>query len=305
MTKEAANKKKRGLTIAQRRSVAGRLFVLPWFIGIVLFFIIPFIQGILFSVSNIKITNSGVKLTFIGLDNYINVVMTDKDFAVQLATQLKDLLPNLAVIILFSLFVAMILSSKFRGRTVARAIFFLPVIISSGVVIFILQDNVMAAQSMTTAREATYLFKAPDFTKILNSLGLPQTVTDMFNWVSNNLLSLTWKCGVQILLLLAAVNNIPRSSYEVAEIEGATAWEKFWKITFPMVSPTLLVVIIYTVIDSFTDYNNTVMRQISDKMQKGAYSESTALAYFYFLCILIIVGIITFLISRYVYYVTD
>lgn len=304
MNQEAAKNKKKGLTIAGRKAIAGRLFILPWFIGVVCFFVIPFVQGIIFSLCKVTITKNGLSLAFTGISNYVDALF-NPDITTQFVNQIEYILPKLAVIILFSLLVAMILSSNFRGRTVARAIFFLPVIISSGVVIFILKTNIMAGVDMTTAKQANYLFRTPDFTQILNSLGLPQTVTNTFDWVSTNLTSLTWKCGVQILLLLAAVNNIPKSSYEVAEIEGATEWEKFWKITFPLVSPTLLVAVIYTVIDSFTDYDNDVMRQIVKQMKDNSYGVSTALAYFYFFCILLIVGIITFIISRYVYYVED
>ena len=110
---------------------------------------------------------------------------------------------------------------------------------------------------------------------------------------------------MQIVLLLAAVNHIAPSSYEAADIEGATAWEKLWKITFPMISPTILVVIIYSIIDSFTDYGNTIMRSITTYFQAGNYGYSNAISLIYFVAILLIVGIVNLIVSRFVFYSTD
>ncbi|MCQ2450244.1 MAG: ABC transporter permease subunit, partial [Clostridia bacterium] len=207
------------------------------------------------------------------------------------------------IIVFFSLFVALILRGKYKGRTVARAVFFLPVIISSGVVITALQENIMGTG--ISGNETTYLFQATTFETLLKGIGLPDKLMITFTDIINQLFDLSWKSGVQILLLLAAVNNIPKSSYEVAEIEGATEWEKFWKITFPMVSPTILVTVIYTVIDSFTDYSNQVMRLIQEKLNFGYYEYSSTMALVYFACVLIIIGIVGGLISRKVYYQAD
>lgn len=149
------------------------------------------------------------------------------------------------------------------------------------------------------------MFEAPSFEDTLSNLGLPQKVLEVFTNIVNQLFDLMWKSGVQILLMLAAVNNIPQSSYEVADIEGATEWEKFWKITFPMVSPTLLVAVIYSIIDSFTDYGNSVMRMISEKMSQGYYEYSSTLAFVYFACVLIIIGLVGLVLSRRVFYASE
>lgn len=297
-------KKKSGMTITQKRAFAGYFFILPWFLGLVYFFLIPFIQGIVYTFNKISMDGSKVVLTFNGITNYVNA-FTDTEFVQKLTNALVSMVPQVLIIVFFSLFVAIILREKFKGRTFARAIFFLPVIISSGVVITILQDNIFGGNASTVVKEASYLFKAPNFNETLSNLGLPAFILDKFEWIVNELFNLTWKSGVQILLLLAAVNNIPKSSYEVADIEGATEWEKFWKITFPMVSPTLLVAVIYTIVDSFTDYGNKVMRMVSDKMMGGFYEYSVTLAYIYFVCVLVIIAIVGYFMSRHTFYMSD
>lgn len=307
MKQDIVRKTKRsGLTNADRKAIAGRLFILPWFIGLVIFFIIPFVQSLIFTFNKIGISSKGITLKFVGFYNYIYAFTTDTDFVTSLKSSLQAIVPNVLIIVFFSLFVAMILRSDFKGKTFARAIFFLPVIISSGVVVAILKENIMAGSSAETVNQASYLFQVPSFAVVLDRLGLPSQITGGITTMINQLFDLTWKSGVQILLLLAAVNNIPKSSYEVADIEGATEWEKFWKITFPMASPTLLVAVIYTAIDYFTDYGNAVMRYVTKLLSsQGAYEYSSTLAFIYFICVFAIIGIIGFIISRYVFYMSD
>ena len=292
----------RGMTFAARRAIAGRLFLLPWIIGFVYFFLVPFIQGIVYTLNKLSFTANGVVLDFVGFANYKKLI-SDLDFLKVLANVLVEMFPRVIIIVFFSLFVALILRGEYRGRTLARAVFFLPVIISSGVVITVLQENVMGTN--LSGKESAYLFQAASFETLLSGIGLSDQMLAAFTDIINRLFDLSWKSGVQILLLLAAVNNIPRSHYEAAVIEGATEWEKFWKITFPTVSPTLLVTVIYTVIDSFTDYSNSVMRMIEEKLGLGYYEYSSTMAFVYFLCVLAIIGVVGGLISRKVFYQSE
>lgn len=297
-----AIQKRRGLTFAGKRAMTGRLFLLPWIIGVVYFFLIPFVQGIVYTLNKLTFSQDGVVLKFVGAANF-KKLFSDLSFTVVLRDSLVGMFPRVLIIVFFSLFVALILRGEFKGRTLSRAIFFLPVIISSGVVITVLQENIMG--SNLSGHESTYLFQATSFDTLLRGIGLPDKLMATFTDIINQLFDLSWKSGVQILLLLAAVNNIPKSSYEAADIEGATEWEKFWKITFPMVSPTILVAVIYTIIDSFTDYSNSVMRLIQDQLKLGYYEYSSTMAFVYFVCVLVIIGIVGGLISRKVYYQVD
>ena len=291
-----------GLSFAGKRAMTGRLYILPWFIGFICFFLIPCIEGVVYTVNKLSFGENGVNLSFVGTANY-KKLFSDLDFLKVLSSSLAGMFPRVLIIVFFSLFVALILRGEYKGRTLARAIFFLPVIISSGVVITVLQENIMG--SGISGNETTYLFKATSFETLLEGIGLPDKLMKSFTEIINQLFDLSWKSGVQILLLLAAVNNIPRSSYEAADMEGATEWEKFWKITFPTVSPTILVTVIYTVIDSFTDYSNSVMRLIEEQLNLGYYEYSSTMALVYFVCVLVIIGIVGGLISRKVYYQVD
>ena len=291
-----------GLSFAGKRAMTGRLYILPWFIGFICFFLIPFIEGVVYTLNKLAFGENGVNLSFVGTANY-KKLFSDLDFLKVLSSSLAGMFPRVLIIVFFSLFVALILRGEYKGRTLARAIFFLPVIISSGVVITVLQENIMG--SGISGNETTYLFKATSFETLLEGIGLPDKLMKSFTDIINQLFDLSWKSGVQILLLLAAVNNIPRSSYEAADMEGATEWEKFWKITFPTVSPTILVTVIYKVIDSFTDYSNSVMRLIEEQLNLGYYEYSSTMALVYFVCVLVIIGIVGGLISRKVYYQVD
>jgi len=157
-------------------------------------------------------------------------------------------------------------------------------------VITVLTENVMSAPG-ADASQVTHMFRAPSFVDIFSRFGVPDRLLIFLEDLITNLFSLTWKSGVQILLLLAALNNIPKSSYEVAVIEGATEWEKLWKVTLPLVSPTMLVAVLYTIINSFTDYDNQVMRSITALFQRQEYAYASTIGIIYFAIVLVFIGV--------------
>ena len=293
--------KRKGIEAIKRRY--GIAFVAPWVFGVIVFVAVPIITTVLYSLSIVTVGSSGPEMKFVGFSNYYRLLFKNTVYVDRLAASLSSVFTSLPIIVSLSLILAIILNQNFKGRMIMRSIFFLPVIISSGVVITVLQENIMG--SGISGNETTYLFKATSFETLLEGIGLPDKLMKSFTEIINQLFDLSWKSGVQILLLLAAVNNIPRSSYEAADMEGATEWEKFWKITFPTVSPTILVTVIYTVIDSFTDYSNSVMRLIEEQLNLGYYEYSSTMALVYFVCVLVIIGIVGGLISRKVYYQVD
>jgi ABC-type sugar transport system permease subunit len=280
----------RAKSAAQRRKArAGVLFLIPWMVGTLFFFIIPFLTGFAYSVSNIRVTNQGFVLKYIGLKYFIRFFTEDGVFIRNLTESVVGILPKAFFILSFSILIATILKQKFVGRTLLRAIFFFPVVISAGVVIVILKEQVMTTGTEISNMAPSYIFQAPSMTELFLKLGLPQSILDKLTPLINQMFDLTWKSGVQILLMLAAINHIPSSSYEAADIEGATEWERFWKITFPMITPTLIVAAIYTIVDSFTDYSNPIIRMISNYYSQGQYTESSAVGISYFFGIFIVV----------------
>lgn len=307
-TGTGAARGKRRMTLSTKRSIWGYAFISPWIVGILVFFLWPMCQTVIYSFSKISVSTNGTGFvtTFVGWKNFLYFFTQETNFFPYLSSAVIGIIPQVILILCFSMFIAVILKQKFIGRTVARAVFFFPVIIASGVVITILKEQVMMSGStVTNAEQQVYLFKAPDMLDAFTALGLPSQLLTLLTNVLNQMFDLTWKSGVQILLLLAAVNNIPSSFYEVAVIEGATAWEKFWKITFPTVAPTLLVAVIYTIIDSFTDYGNKMMGMLRDYYTKGVYEYSSTIGLLYFVCILAIIGLVNLIASRAISYEAD
>ena len=294
-------KTKKHLSLKAQNAKWAWVFLTPWLIGIIVFFVWPMAQSVIYSFSRLSITASGFQLDWVGTDNYSYLFTKDTFFLPNLTQALGEVVPSVLMITAFSLFIAVILKEKFFGRSAARTVFFFPVMIASGVIITILKEQVMMSVS-TSDDTATYLFQAPDLVNTFAAFGLPEFVLTSITDIVNGFFDLTWKSGVQMLLLLSAINNIPQSFYEAAILDGAGAWVKFWKITFPAITPSLLVVIIYTVIDSFLDYDNLVMSMIRDYYQNNNYTYSATIGVIYFVCILAFVGLVSLVMRKLVVY---
>ena len=294
-------KTKKHLSLKDQHAKWAWVFLAPWLIGILVFFVWPMAQSVIYSVSRLTITANGFQLDWVGLDNYIYLLTKDTFFPQNLTQALGEVIPSVLMITAFSLFIAVILKEKFIGRSAARTVFFFPVMIASGVIITILKNQVMMSVS-TSNDTAAYLFQAPDLVKTFAAFGLPDFVLTSITDIVNGFFDLTWKSGVQMLLLLSAINNIPQSFYEAAVLDGAGAWVKFWKITFPAITPSLLVVIIYTIIDSFLDYDNLVMEMIRNYYQNNNYTYSATIGVIYFVCILAFVGLVSLVMRKLVVY---
>ncbi len=295
------NKSKKHLSLKSQHAKWAWVFLAPWLIGIVIFFVWPMAQAVIYSFSRLTVTASGFQLDWVALDNYSYLFTKDTFFLPNLTQALGEVVPSVLMITAFSLFIAVILKENFFGRSAARTVFFFPVMIASGVIITILKEQVMMSVS-TSDNTAAYLFQAPDLVNTFAAFGLPDFVLTSITDIVNGFFDLTWKSGVQMLLLLSAINNIPQSFYEAAVLDGADAWVKFWKITFPAITPSLLVVIIYTVIDSFLDYDNLVMSMIRNYYQNNNYTYSATIGVIYFVCILALVGLVSLVMRKLVVY---
>ena len=293
-----ANRRK---SIESNQLRAAWLFLLPWLIGVVYFFIIPFAKTFLYSFNTVGVSRktTGLEYAFVGLRNFNYILFQDASFNHVVVDAVSSLLYTVPVILLFSLFVALLLNQKFRGRIFMRALFFLPVIIASGVVIHIFKENVFASASSTAN---TAIFQTNAVQEILVQIGLPNSVISMLTGVSSRVFDLTWKSGIQILLFISALQSIPPSYYEAAAIEGSDSWNAFWKITFPVLSPTSFLVAIYTIIDSFTDVDNPVMVQMLQRIDDLKYGIAAASSILYFLVVLVVIGLVSLLFSRRVFY---
>lgn len=291
-------------SLESQRSRWGWVFLAPWIVGIAVFFVWPMIQTGIYSFSKLVVGADGFEAIPVGFANYLHFFTEDTYFLSNLLTSIWETIPSTLLIITFSTMIALVLRTEFPMRGLARAVFFLPVIIASGPVISILENQVMMNGATAGAADVatSYLFQAPDLTLVFADLGVPEQILESITTIINEIFDLMWKSGVQILLMLAALNTIPTSFYEVAMMEGATAWEKFWKITLPTISPTLVVVIIYTLIDGFTDYDNLIIKTINDYYTNNNYAYSATVGMIYCICVLAVVGLVSWIMSRVAFY---
>lgn len=289
------------LTNAKRNSLIGFSFTIPWVIGFIFLFLIPLIKTVLYSFSSISIGKSGFELSFVGVRNYRVTFSEDPNNLRMVLTSIGNVVVTVIVVVVFSLFLAILLNQDFRGRSLARVIFALPIIIASGVVIVLLKENVLQ-QNMGSSDTAATLFQGNGLLDFLKLMGLPDNIVGMFENILNNIFDMVWRSGMQIILFLSALQSIPSSSYEAAKIEGATAWESFWFVTFPMISPFLLVNIVYTIIDTFTDSTNTVMSKIFSLVSGVEYEKAAAFSIVYFILVLLVVGLVYIIMNKRISY---
>ena len=303
------DKNKSKLSWKQKQTLWGYLFALPFIIGFILFFLYPFIQSIIFSLTKISIKKGGYILESVGLKNYNYALFVHVDFLKKMYETFSKLLTRIPIIIMFSFFAAHLLNQKFKGRFLARLIFFLPIAFGSGIILQLQASDYMQQlyQPGTTVGGAEAISGSlldPGIVKsLILELKLPQQILNYFIGAVDQITDIIRSSGIQILIFLAGFQSIPSSLYEVAKIEGGSAWENFWKITFPLVSPLILVNIIYTIIDSFIAYDNQMMELIKNTMFGGrGFGAGSAMAWFYFSMISILLIIVYSIISRFIIY---
>nr|WP_240633144.1 sugar ABC transporter permease [Paenibacillus montanisoli] len=295
----------RRLTLSQKRAFLGVAFIMPWLLGFVFLFATPLVQSLHFSFSELKVAPGGYSLDFIGLKNFTDALSVDPNYNRILTESLTEMAWNVPMILFFSLFTAAMLNSKFRGRPLARAVFFLPVILASGAVaaaqssgLIQLTGSSEVAQELGLAQNG---FDPLSLVFMLSDAGMPVWFIDYIIDAVLRIYEIISSSGVQILIFLAALQSVPVTMYEVAKMEGATPYETFWKITFPMVSPLILTNIIYTIIDSFTESQLT--RTIyTTAFQSQNFGLSAAMSWIYTIVISVILIVVGILVSRKVFY---
>ena len=275
-------RKKRG--VEALKSFYGRMFVLPWVIGLLLFFVVPLASSIYYSFCNVSIIEGGVKTTFVGLTHYKYAINEDPDYMNHLSTALSGFAVQLPIILALSLILAIILNQKFHGRMVARAIFFLPVIIATGVIISYLVKAGMVLGDTSGDAAAAYS-NMINFDQILGNLGLPEEINELISGYISSVFNLLWSCGVQIILFISGLQSIPDQLYEVAKVEGCSKWEEFWYITFPMLGQNILLVMVYTMIELITAKKNVMSAAYDLMSTQTVYDRSSAMLWMYFVIV--------------------
>ena len=305
--KEPKAPRAKGLRIPyeRRKALYGYGFLSIWIIGTLYFFISPLLVSLQYSFNETEVKEGYMAMTPVGIQNYIDAFRKDTDYTEALLAVLKDTLWRTPLIIIFAIFVAVILNQKFKGRTFARAVFFLPVIIATGPVITIINGDMDTSGYSGGAEQFSTMFETDMAGALLNFLGvynISDTVTEIISLMTTDIFNLVWSTGIQIIIFLAALQGIPASAKEAASIEGATAWEFFWKITLPYISPMIVVNLVYTIVDSFITPDNAVMTLVLQQASSWNHGYSAAMAWAYFLIVILALGIVLPIINKFVFY---
>ncbi len=299
-------KKKVGLT--DRRALYGYIFILPFILGFIFFMIKPLGQSLKMALSDVTISNKGFELNWNSLGNIKRAFLVDAEFNRMLVESIGQMVYRSLATIVFSFFVALLLNQKFKGRTLARSIFFFAVILSSGVLVGLEMNNSLMTQLKDTIEEAG---NANSVTQVLEKIlvgesasvnGVSGKVFKKVFEIIDSIYDIAMASGIQIIIFLSGLQNISPSMYEAAQMEGCTAWESLWKITVPMVSPLMLVCWIYTIVDFFMKSDNQIMTKINEQMvMQLNYGFSSAMAWIYFVVCMLLIGISSLIISKAVY----
>ncbi len=293
--------KRSTLNMVQKHNLKGFYFVAPWMIGVLVFFCIPMVEAFYYIFNDVILNADGVEMRPMGFTIIEDVLINDPNNVRMMLESVGTTLWEMVLIVAFSLFLGILLSQDFKGRTLARTVFALPIIVSSGVLLAVFKEDLFAS-SVTSGSDVT-IFQSAALEMGMLKLGLDPGLVSTITGMVSNILDLIWKCGVQILLFIGGIKSIPGQLYEVCQVEGANAWQTFWKVTFPLVTPYILLNAVYTIIDSFTYYSNPVMQVISKYFNETYNSSATTLAVAYCLLALVVTGIVAFILSRNVFYI--
>ena len=293
-------------TMRARRARTGILFILPFIIGFLVFMIRPVLESLMMSFSSVTLVKgAGYNMVYNGIETYKYALGVDPSYNKYLVEEISRMATNTLATLVISFVVAVILNQDFKGRTLCRAIFFLPVILSSGVLPGIESQNefynMMQGISDQVANASGVNISAV-LEDLLKVSGMGNQVFDVLFAMIDSIYDIVMASGIQIIVFLSGLQSISPSLYEAADVEGCTAWESFWKITFPMVSPLLLVNCIYTIIDFFMKNDNKVMEHINKVMySQFRFGESSAMSWIYFGVAIGFIGISSLIISKVVH----
>ena len=307
-------KKKKIVSLDKKKARAGWIFVLPFVIGFVLIYVPMIAQSIISTFYDVALSTKlegYYTIKAVGFENYQAVLFEDTVFVQTLVSGMTQMLIDIPAIIIFSLFMAVILNQKMIGRAVFRAIFFVPVIVSTGIIAEMdratsnvttgMEGEISTGQQAQGGGSATELISSADISALFSSMKIGGGLVTYVVQIINNIYNIVNRSGVQLLIFLAGLQSISPAIYESCSIDGATGWETFWKITFPMISPMILVNAVYTVIDSFTSANNSIMLYINQETIKRT-AEATAMAWIYFILVVLIVAVVAGVMSTYIFY---
>jgi ABC-type sugar transport system permease subunit len=272
------------ISMSTREALEGLFFVSPFIVGIILFFAYPIIMSLWLSISNID-NIIGLKTSFAGIVNYTRAFFLDVTFVPTFLATVRDTLIKFPLTIILSLIISILINKDIVGRGFFRVAFFVPFLLGSGEVMQQLINQNVDKQVLSVLDGSIIPYN------VLNYFGM--TVVDAVQNVFGMIVTVLWGSGVQILLFLSGLQGISPALYESAKIDGATEWEMFWKITIPMISPMMLLNIIYTIVDSFLDIRNPLLLYIqSFGFSNGEFEYAAAMGWIYFAFIAVLILVV-------------
>lgn len=299
---------KKKLTLSRKRAIMGIVFISPWIIGFATFYLRSLYFAIRFSLSEVLIGEKGGYTTdFVGLDNFKYALFSHATFNQTLVDSVIDIVIDVPLVIFFSLLIAILLNQDFKGRTIFRAIFFIPVIMNSGAINDAMElarqviVGGLGAASSEVMQAASSPVNVDLIIDIFIEFGLPQGLFDYIVEAVARIYDIVKLSGIQIIIFIAALQAVPSTLYEVSKIEGATGYETFWKITFPMVTPLIITNTVYTIVDSFVN-SAIVDAAYKEAFTNHLYGLSAAMSMISTLIVCLLLGIVVYFISKRTFY---
>lgn len=288
-----------------QKYIWGILFTIPWLIGMLLFFLPSFFQSIWWSFNTVTPSSNGLVFQFVGFDNYISlfrsyVINGNQVFSVQLFLFVQDLFIDLPIIIIFSILIAVFLSKPFKGHTIIKAIFFIPVIYNFTLISDTLTSGFGQYIDSSTGADQMFVQQLSSF---FLEIGIGGNLIEIILQAVDRIFMIINLSGIQILIFIAAIQSIPNHLYEAAKIEGASKYVMFWKITIAMITPFILTAAVYTVIDSFT--RAPIYAFLDHAMNQNKYGLAAGISIAYFLINILIIGIVYLMMRKRVFYYDD
>jgi ABC-type sugar transport system permease subunit len=284
------------VTRARREAYYGYIFILLWIVGFLVFTLYPMFYALFLSFHEAYYNlQTGITTTFVGFDNYLNIFRSQTLIPLFVTYLIKTII-SVPLIVIFSIIIAILINHPIRGKGMFRTIFFLPVIIATGPVIAELTN-----QDATTLPS---LEKSSLLIYITENLG--NWIADPIILLLNSLLLVLWYAGIPILIFLAGLQKIDQSIYEAASIDGASPWDRFWKITLPGISPLIGVSIIFVVVTMSLFVESGGLLELtrthmligaSDSQFWFGYGYAAAIAWTYFFLMVLII-LFFFMITR-------
>lgn len=230
---------RKGSALRRAENRAAYIFLAPWLIGIIGITALPMLASLYLSFTNYGVIGLP---TWVGFDNYVRLFTSDRRFIKSIWVTLTYVGWSVPLVLIFSLAIAVALNRGLKGLAIYRSLFYIPSLIGASVGIGLLWKEVFGERGVVN--------------DILGWFGVAGR-----GWINNPTFALptvialhVWTFGASMVIFLAALRQIPESYYEAASIDGANAWQRFKRITLPLITPVIFFNTVLLLINSFQSF---------------------------------------------------